>query len=159
MQTTECNSARPSVYEPIVCRVESVGKPTAVQRQLRVVRLDRERFVHRPGQFVQVSAFGIGEAPLSVASSPTRPFALELAVRKVGSVTRVLHELAPGERIGVRGPFGAGFDIESMRGKDVVLVAGGCGLAAMSYLRSALTGDASPLSPRCWAPSRQANRH
>jgi len=123
-----------SIYRPVLCRLESVVELTPVQKHFRLVRLDGGPFIHHPGQFVQVSAFGVGEAPISVASSPTRPWHLDLGIRKVGAVTRAVHELVAGDEIGIRGPFGVGFDVDAMRGKDVVLIAGGCGLAPMRAL-------------------------
>jgi len=83
---------------------------------------------HRAGQFVEVSVFGIGEAPISVTSSPTRNGTFELCIREVGDVTRALHRLKPGSKVGIRGPFGNGFPVEKMRGKDLLFAPGGIGL-------------------------------
>jgi len=123
-----------SIYRPVRCRLESANDLTRLEKQFRLVRLDGEPFGHRPGQFVQVSIFGAGEAPISVASSPTRGQFLELGVRRMGKLTGALHGLGPGDEIGVRGPFGRSFDTEALRGKDMLLVAGGCGLAPMRAL-------------------------
>ncbi|MBI4758955.1 MAG: FAD/NAD(P)-binding protein [Chloroflexi bacterium] len=87
-----------------------------------------------PGQFVEVSAFGIGEAPISVSSSPTRGDTFELCVRAVGNVTNALHRMAPGATVGIRGPFGRGFPVEEMRGRNVLFVAGGLGLVPLRSL-------------------------
>jgi NAD(P)H-flavin reductase len=76
----------------------------------------------------------MGEAPISVASSPTRGPYLELGVRKVGALTTALHAMRPGDEVGIRGPFGTCFDVGAVRGKDVLLIAGGCGLAPMRAL-------------------------
>jgi sulfhydrogenase subunit gamma (sulfur reductase) len=90
---------------------------------------------HRPGQFVEVSVFGVGEAPISISSSPSRSnSAFELCVRKVGDVTSALHALPVGDTIWVRGPFGRGFPIEKFRGKDVLFAPGGLGLAPLRSL-------------------------
>ena len=83
---------------------------------------------------MQVSITGIGEAPISVSSSPTRGDYLELGVRKAGTLTNAMHELKSGDEIGLRGPFGTFFDTESMKGKDLLLISGGCGLAPMRAL-------------------------
>ena len=123
-----------SIYRPVRCRLESTNDLTRLEKQFRLVRLDGEPFGHRPGQFVQVSIFGAGEAPISVASSPTRGPFLELGVRRMGTLTGALHGLGPGDEIGVRGPFGRSFDTEALRGKDMLLMAGGCGLAPMRAL-------------------------
>ncbi|MDI7274639.1 MAG: FAD/NAD(P)-binding protein [Anaerolineae bacterium] len=89
---------------------------------------------HEPGQFVEVSVLGYGEAPISVASSPTAPGGFQLCVRNVGRVTGALHRLEPGAVIGIRGPFGRGFPVDRMRNRDILFVAGGLGLAPLRSL-------------------------
>ena len=89
---------------------------------------------HKPGQFVQVSVFGVGEAPISVTSSPTKKGSFELCIRKVGNVTSALHNMNVGSKIGIRGPFGNGFDVEAMKGCDIVFVAGGLGIVPLRSL-------------------------
>ena len=81
----------------------------------------------RSGQFVMCTVFGAGEFAVSLPFSPEgdRP---HLSVRRVGKVTRALHELRAGDKIGLRGPFGNGFPFEAIKGKNVVYVAGGIGL-------------------------------
>jgi sulfite reductase subunit B len=90
---------------------------------------------NEPGQFVEISLFGIGEAPISISSSPSRSNGtFELCVRRVGDVTSAMHALEPGSVLGVRGPFGHGFPIEKMKGKDILFAAGGLGLAPLRSL-------------------------
>lgn len=81
----------------------------------------------RPGQFAEVSLFGIGEFPTSLPPSPTEDETF-FTVRSVGSCTAALHQLKPGDRFGVRGPYGNGFPMEEYYGKNLVFVAGGIGL-------------------------------
>lgn len=133
-RATGFDPCRESVYRPILCRLESVTDLTPVEKHFRLSRTDGRPFGHQPGQFVQVSVFGVGEAPISVASSPTRTEHLDLGVRRVGDLTEALHRLVPGDEVGIRGPFGKGFDLAAMSGKDLVLVSGGCGLAPMRAL-------------------------
>jgi NAD(P)H-flavin reductase len=97
--------------------------------------LDGRELGHLPGQFVEVSIPGIGEAPISISSSPTRDPRFELVVRNAGRVTAALHKLVPGEKTGIRGPFGTHFGLDGCKGKDLLFVAGGIGLAP---LRSAI---------------------
>jgi sulfhydrogenase subunit gamma (sulfur reductase) len=132
--TASRSGAAESLYRPVLCRLESVTDLTPLEKNFRLLRLDGRPFGHQPGQFVQLSVFGIGEAPISGASSPTRGSYLELGVRRAGVLTGALHQMAPGAEVGVRGPFGTCFDVEGMRGKDLLLVAGGCGLAPMRAL-------------------------
>jgi sulfhydrogenase subunit gamma (sulfur reductase) len=88
----------------------------------------------RPGQFAQVSLFGVGEFPTSLPPSPTEDETF-FTVRQVGSCTSALHALKPGDKFAVRGPYGNGFPMEDYRGKNLVFVAGGIGLIP---LRSAI---------------------
>jgi sulfhydrogenase subunit gamma (sulfur reductase) len=102
---------------------------------LRFVDEARARgFRHRPGQFVMLSVPGSGEAPISISSSPTRPEVLELCVRRAGRVTGALFRLGANALVGVRGPYGNGFPVASLEGSDVVLVAGGLGMAPLRSL-------------------------
>jgi NAD(P)H-flavin reductase len=81
----------------------------------------------QPGQFAQVSLFGVGEFPASLPPSPTEGEAF-FTIRQVGSCSAALHRLRAGDRFGVRGPYGRGFPMEEYRGKNLVFVAGGIGL-------------------------------
>lgn len=128
------DSSRESLYRPILCRVDWVRDLTPMEKLFRISRLDGKGFGHKPGQFVQISLFGHGEAPISVSSSSTRGLYLELGVRKVGELTTAMHALQPGDTIGIRGPFGTFFDVQAMRSKDLLLISGGCGLAPMRAL-------------------------
>ncbi len=89
---------------------------------------------HRPGQFVMVSVLGVGEAPISISCSPDSGNMLEMVIRRVGRLTQVLHELKVGDELGIRGPYGSGFDLNDFYGKDVLFVAGGLGLVPLRSL-------------------------
>jgi NAD(P)H-flavin reductase len=91
-------------------------------------------FRHRPGQFVMVSVPGAGEMPISISSSPSRPEVLELCVRKVGRVTSALYRLRTNDVIGIRGPYGNGYPIEVMKHNDLLMAAGGLGMAPLRSL-------------------------
>jgi len=95
-------------------RFEDPGEQRAFQR-------------FRPGQFAQVSLFGVGEFPTSLPPSPTEEQTF-FTVRQVGSCTSALHRLQPGDKFAVRGPYGNGFPMEEYYGKNLVFVAGGIGL-------------------------------
>ncbi len=98
---------------------------------------EQDAFTFRPGQFLELSVFGVGEAPFCLASSPTRTGAtgmVEVTVRRCGRVTDALHALTPGDEVGLRGPCGNGFDVESAYGKDLIFVAGGIGLPPLRGL-------------------------
>lgn len=87
-----------------------------------------------PGQFLELSVFGYGEAPFCIASSPTRPDSLQATVRRTGQLTDALHQLGEGDEVGIRGPFGNGFNREEAHGKDLLFVAGGIGLPPLRSL-------------------------
>jgi NAD(P)H-flavin reductase len=115
------------LFLPRLARVEEKEEMTPREVLLRARLADGSSLGHAPGQFIQLSIFGTGEAPISVASSPTRGPSFELGVRAVGSVTNAIHRLRPGDLFGVRGPFGNGFPIADLAGRDMLFVAGGCG--------------------------------
>jgi len=96
--------------------------------KLFVIELDSGKPLgHSPGQFVEVSIFGIGEAPISVSSAPGGN-TFEMVVRKVGDVTEKLHGMKSGDKVGIRGPFGHGFNTGAMKGKNVLFICGGLGI-------------------------------
>lgn len=119
-----------SIYVPMLAWISKVQTLTPMEK-LFTIELPRGMSLgHQPGQFVEVSLFGVGEAPISISSSPSRSNGkFELCVRKVGDVTSALHNLGEGARIGVRGPFGRGFPVEDFQGKDILIAAGGLSLA------------------------------
>lgn len=87
---------------------------------------------HMPGQFAEISVPGVGEAPISVSSSPDQKGPFQMVVRRAGRVTDALHALKPGSKLGVRGPFGTCFPVETaMKGRDIVFIAGGIGMAPL----------------------------
>jgi len=125
----------PSIYLPVPARIVSTEAITPKERLFEVALPNNLLIRHQPGQFVQLTVFGVGEAPISITSSPSRSQStFELAIRKVGDLTRVIHDMRPGAIVGVRGPFGRGFPLERFCGKDLVLVAGGCGMAPLRSL-------------------------
>jgi NAD(P)H-flavin reductase len=86
---------------------------------------------YQPGQFAFVSAFGVGEAPFGIASTPGRGSTLEFAVQRLGGVTTELHELGDGDIVGVRGPLGNWFPMNDFKGKDILVLGGGIGGAPL----------------------------
>ena len=92
-----------------------------------------EMMEYIPGQFAELSLFGYGECPIGIASSPTEEGFLLFTVKQVGTVTSALHASKLGQTVGVRGPFGNGWPIDTLKGHDVVIIGGGF---AFSTLRS-----------------------
>jgi len=94
---------------------------------------DEENFQYMPGQFAEISAFGHGEAPFGIATSPTEPGILKFSVAKVGCVSNALHLMEEGTMVGIRGPMGNSYPLEEFKGKNVVIIGGGF---AFTTLRS-----------------------
>lgn len=98
---------------------------------LMLEALDRGGLSFRPGQFTMLYAFGIGEVPISISGDPAVTGTLQHTIRDVGAVSHALAEAEPGTVLGVRGPFGTGWEVQDGRGGDVVFIAGGIGLAPL----------------------------
>ena len=125
------------VYQPRLARIIRT-LPQIEDHLLFELRFESEEirrtFSYRPGQFVELSVIGTGEAPVSLSSSPTRAGVIELCVRKIGRVTNALFKLPPDALVGIRGPYGNGFPIEELEGNNLLLVAGGLGMAPLRSL-------------------------
>lgn len=121
-------------YLPNPARIEEVRVETPDTKTFKVVLCDEEcrrAFTYRPGQFAEVSVFGVGEAPFSITSTPTRPEFLEFSIKRMGRVTSALHEMIGGEQIAVRGPYGNCFPVEQWQGRKLLFIGGGIGLAPL----------------------------
>lgn len=114
--------------------ITAVHRLTELENLFRIQLVspdDRKNFTFQPGQFVLLELPGIGEAPFSISSSASRHGDLELCIRRVGSLTNFLFKLERGTHVGIRGPFGTGFPMEQMHGENILLIAGGLGLAPL----------------------------
>lgn len=116
---------------PRLARLRSLRWETADTATLELDPEPDQPPAHRPGQFNMLYAFGVGEVPISIATGGTGQRGLVHTVRSVGQVTQALTALAPGQPLGVRGPFGSGWPLEACAGRDVLVVAGGIGLAPL----------------------------
>jgi sulfite reductase subunit B len=122
------------LYYPDAAELLSIRELTPQEKAFEFKLKSGRELGHRPGQFVEVSIMGIGEAPISISSSPTRGKTFQLSVRNVGDVTSALHELKEGATVGIRGPYGNGFPMDMLGGKDILFVAGGIGLFPLRSL-------------------------
>lgn len=116
------------IYRPEPATVLQ-AKPVTEMETAFAFQLDSGRELgHLPGQFVEVSIAGMGEAPISISSSPTRKGSFEMVVRRAGNLSGAMHRLKPGDKVGIRGPFGTHFPVDgAMQGKDVLFICGGIG--------------------------------
>jgi len=118
-----------SLYLPKQAKIKSVATLNTTEKFFEIELDGGKPLGHKPGQFVEVSVFGVGEAPISISSSPSRKKnGFDLGIRKVGSVTGAVHNMKEGDVLGIRGPFGTHFPYEEIKGHDVLVVAGGIGL-------------------------------
>jgi NAD(P)H-flavin reductase len=129
-----------NLYQPFKVKIVNIEEHS---HNVKLFRLQKDKgnfsvnnqgisFV--PGQFILVSHFGYGEAPFGPASSPFETRYIDIVVRKVGCLTEALHKLKKGDQIFIRGPFGNGFPLDFIQGKDVVMVTGGCGIPPIASL-------------------------
>lgn len=125
-----------SPYKPMKARIAAMHKYTQYETLFRIELDGKKELGHKPGQFVQVSLFGYGEAPISICSSPTDKNYFDLTVRRVptGTVTSAMHKLEVGSELGIRGPYGNAFPLDKMSGKDILIVAGGLGIVPLRSL-------------------------
>ena len=99
------------------------------------------QFVYEPGQFGFLSAFGVGEAPFGITSVAGIDQTVDFAVAKVGTVTHALHEMNPGDVVGVRGPMGNCFPMPEIKGKNVIVLGGGIGGAPLRPVITSILND------------------
>ena len=126
-----------NVYLPHIAVIEKIVDETPGIRNFHFNFKDKalkETFTFESGQFGEYGIFGIGEATFCISSSPTRRDHMEFAVQRAGKVTNALHRLGVGAEIGFRGPFGNSFPLDYLKGKNLVFVAGGIGLAPLRSL-------------------------
>jgi sulfhydrogenase subunit gamma (sulfur reductase) len=124
----QCCTEKKDIYLPQLATVVKAEAMNVTEKYLRL-SMDDGQFDYVPGQFVEVSVAGIGEAPITITSSPTQKGGFELVIRKIGNVTNAVHNLAEGAKIGIRGPLGDGmYPVEEAKGKNLVFICGGIGL-------------------------------
>lgn len=128
-------------FQPYPVRIEEIIVETA-DKALRTYKLaflnpeDEEAFQYSPGQFAELSVAGKGEIPIGIASSPTETGYLLFTINRIGLVTTHLHNMGPGEVMGVRGPLGNWYPLQEMKGANILIIGGGY---AFTTLRSTIT--------------------
>jgi NAD(P)H-flavin reductase len=132
--TTQTRQVHDPPADPMIPRLFDIVDMRLDTRDtvtLALEPVDGPPLAHRAGQFTMLHAFGVGEVPISICGDPTRPGPLLHTIRDVGAVTHALVTSPPGTTIGVRGPFGTGWDVADGMGGDIVIVTGGIGLAPL----------------------------
>ena len=90
-----------------------------------------EKFSFVPGQVGQFGVFGVGESTFAITSKPSEKEFIQFSVMKAGEVTKAIHNLSEGDKVGIRAPMGCGFPVEAWKGKKILFVMGGIGTAAL----------------------------
>ncbi|WP_078058024.1 FAD/NAD(P)-binding protein [Desulfurobacterium indicum] len=124
-------------FKPQKVRITDIEELAPDHKKFSFVFLEdelNEKWSHKPGQFVMLTVPKAGEIPISICSSPTRKGTIELTVRKVGRKTEVLHSMKCGDILGLRGPYGNSFPVDLMEGHNVLIIAGGLGMAPLRSL-------------------------
>jgi NAD(P)H-flavin reductase len=149
MTTSEpiANAAPADPFQPFPAVVRSIAPEVPGVTTYRIEFEDRarqERYQIAPGQFNMLYLPGVGEVPISASSDASEGPGIGHTIRAVGRVTHALEALKPGAVIGMRGPYGRPWPLERAQGKDVVLVAGGLGLAPMRLVVQAILANRDP---------------
>jgi NAD(P)H-flavin reductase len=122
----------PRTMLPELLRIDRVSREIDDVFTLRLDVSSRpDGFPFSPGQFNMLYAFGVGESAISISGDPSRPRELVHTIRAVGHVTRAMEGLRRGDLVGVRGPFGAPWPLDAAKGRDLLIIAGGLGLAPL----------------------------
>ncbi|MCW4050613.1 MAG: FAD-binding oxidoreductase [Candidatus Bathyarchaeota archaeon] len=121
-----------STLKPVKARITDIRKMTEIENLVTIKFQNpeyAENFNYTPGQFVKLGVMGVGEAPISLCTAQSDNSELEFCIRNAGRVTNAIHSQKVGDVIWVRGPYGNGFPMDEFYGKDLLLVAGGLGIA------------------------------
>ncbi|MCK9220151.1 MAG: FAD/NAD(P)-binding protein [Bacteroidales bacterium] len=123
---------------PMMCKIDKVIQETPDIRTYRLKFKEEglmEKFDYKPGQFVELSLLGAGECTFCISSSVTRKGYFDCSIKRAGNVTSDIHNsLEEGDEVGIRGPFGNWFPLEELKGKNLLIVGGGIGLAPLRSL-------------------------
>jgi NAD(P)H-flavin reductase len=129
----------PALYMPIPATIEGIADETPSIKTFTI--RPREPVAFEAGQFVELFVPGIGEAPFTPSSSPSITERMDITIMRVGRVTERLHAMQPGAEVGIRGPLGRAYPIESFRGREILIAGGGCGVGPLRAFLLALIED------------------
>lgn len=121
-----------NIYQPLKAVIEEVITETPTIKTFRIK--PEGGLVFTTGQFIELTIPGVGEAPFTPSSDPGISERLDLTIMNVGEVTSKLHSLRQGDIVGIRGPYGKGYPLDKFKGKDILIVGGGVGLAPLRSL-------------------------
>lgn len=119
------------IHVPLPATITEVRRMTDAEKFFRFEMMHGARLEYMPGQFFMITVPGVGQMPISITSCPREggDTTFDMVIRRVGCVTGAIHRMEPGQAVGVRGPYGTTFPVETaMKGRDVLFVCGGIGL-------------------------------
>lgn len=120
-----------NIYLPQVAVIKNIVEETRSIK--RFIMEYEDKALHErlelDGQFFEITVFGVGEIAISIPYSPSQRDSFEFCIKKAGKVTKVIHNMKVGDRVGLRGPFGKGFPYEKFRNRDILILGSGVGLA------------------------------
>jgi len=123
-----------NIYTPITAKIVKIINETANIKTFTFKRLDGEKFPFSTGQFIELTVFGIGEAPFTPSSSPFETEMIDVTIMRAGRMTEVLHSMKEGDIVGLRGPYGNGYPVKDFKDKEILIIGGGVGLAPLRSL-------------------------
>lgn len=127
------------LYKPIPATIERIEDETCSIKTFTI--RPREPVAFAAGQFVELLVPGIGEAPFTPSSSPSISERMAITIMRVGRVTKRLHAMAPGAEVGIRGPLGRPYPVDTFHGREILIAGGGCGVGPLRALLLALMED------------------
>jgi len=128
-----------NIYQPLEAVIEEVVQETP---NIKTFTLrPRSEFSFATGQFIELTVPGFGEAPFTPSSDPKVKDRFDVTIMNVGHATAQLHRMGKGEVLGIRGPYGKGYPLDRFKGRDVLIVGGGVGLAPLRSLLLSLFGN------------------
>lgn len=125
-----------NIYMPVEAEITNIVQETSNIKTFTFRPVEPIPF--KAGQFVEVTIPGLGEAPFTPSSSPSIKETIEITIMEVGKVTKALHNLEVGAKVGIRGPLGEPYPLDLFKGKEILIVGGGVGLAPLRALLFAL---------------------
>jgi sulfhydrogenase subunit gamma (sulfur reductase) len=123
-----CGNTKENIFLPKEAKIVKAKQVTETEKHFTLKMANGTPMKYSPGQILEVSLFGFGEIPIGFASSPTKGDNFDIVIRNVGRVSGAINKLNEGDSVYVRGPLGNGFDLEALKGNNILVVAGGIGL-------------------------------
>ncbi|MFH0762867.1 MAG: FAD/NAD(P)-binding protein [Candidatus Omnitrophota bacterium] len=121
-----------NIYQPVEAVIEEIKEETSAIKTFTL--RPKSEFCFTTGQFIELTVPGAGEGPFTPSSDPADKQKLEVTIMKAGRITAKLHSMNKGDSLGIRGPYGKGYPLDKFKGRDIVIVGGGVGLAPLRSL-------------------------